>query len=62
MLNITLRIALIVVMMQFGLFSVMVYLHTYTVTLTSWTQVHINLNKENIKNKRIKERKPRQTE
>lgn len=47
---------------EFGLFSVMVYLHTYTVTLTSWTQVHINLNKENIKNKRIKERKPRQTE
>lgn len=47
---------------EYGLFSVMVYLHTYTVTLTSWTQVHINLNKENIKNKRIKERKPRQTE
>lgn len=47
---------------EYGLFSVMVYLHTYTVTLTSWTKVHINLNKGNIKNKRIKERKPRQTE
>lgn len=47
---------------DYGLFSVMVYRHTYTVTLTSWTQVHINLNKGNIKNKRIKERKPRQTE
>lgn len=47
---------------EYGLFSVMVYLHTYTVTLTSWTQVHINLNKGNLKSKRIKERKPRQTE